>query len=89
MAKTARQPYQPLTLNKMEKYNEVDFELHGAIQILHDYTLMHLRKRNCIESVAAYEYKNGKVEPFDAIKSLQRIKRTMKKVESGIENLLT
>lgn len=64
---------------------EEHFELHGAIQVLNDYSFMHLRKRNCMESVAAYEVVNGKLEPFDELKSLRRLRKQIKKVDSLLE----
>lgn len=64
---------------------EQQFELHGAIQVLNDYSFMHLRKRNCIETVACYEVKNGKIEPFDELKSLRRLRKQVKKVDTLLE----
>ena len=64
---------------------EEKFELHGAIQVLNDYSFMHLRKRNCMESVACYEVTNGKIEPFDELKSLRRLRSQVKKVDWLLE----
>jgi len=64
---------------------ELGFELHGAIQVLNDYSFMHLRKRNCIESPSVYELANGKLEPFDELKSLRRLRKQVKKVDQLLE----
>lgn len=64
---------------------EQQFELHGAIQVLNDYSFMHLRKRNCIESPALYEHISGKLKPFDELKSLRRLRKQVKKVDELLE----
>ena len=64
---------------------ELEFELHGSIQVLNDYSLMHLRKRNCVESPSFYEIKNGQLEPFDELRSLRRLRRQVRKVEQLLE----
>lgn len=63
---------------------EFVFELHGSIQVLHDYSFMHLRRRNCVESVALFEL-TQKLEPFDEIKSLRRLRKQIRKVDSLLE----
>ena len=61
---------------------ELDFELHGAIQVLNDYTLMHLRKRNCVETENMYNFSNNeKLKPFNEINSLRRVRKQIKKVD--------
>lgn len=64
---------------------DLEFEVHGAIQILHDYTIMHLRRRNCVENIAAYEFRNGPVRPFDQLVSLRRLRKQVKKVDGLLE----
>ena len=55
--------------------NEVEFELHGVIQLLNDYTSMYLKKRTCVESPALYNLRNTEPAlPFDKIKTLQRLR---------------
>jgi len=65
-----------------ENFDEFPMELHGSIQVLHDYSIMHLRKRNCVESVAAH---NGEIEPFDELKSLRRLRKQLKKVDNLLD----
>lgn len=72
---------------KDEIFDEKESELYGAIQVLHDYTLMHLRKRNCVENPGIYTLRN-ELKPFDTIISLKRIKRAITKTEHAIHNLL-
>jgi len=65
--------------------NEVEFELHGVIQLLNDYTSMYLKKRTCVESPAVYSLKNGEPAPFDKIKSLQRIRDLSNRYQELLE----
>ena len=65
--------------------NEVEFELHGVIQLLNDYTGMYLKKRTCVESPAVYSLKNGEPTPFDKIKALQRLRDLSNRYQELLE----
>lgn len=70
-------------MEKKDEFDEKDFELHGAIQVLHDYTLMHLRKRECVESIGLHTLRN-ELKPFDSLVSFKRLKRQTIKVQDLI-----
>lgn len=68
-----------------DDWDDVPFELFGQIQLLHDYTLMHLRQRNCVQSPAVYSMAN-ELAPFDELKSLKRLKRSAQKFLVALED---
>ncbi len=70
---------------KQDNYDESGIELHGAIQVLLDYSAMHIIKRNQVHSME--KYATGFIDKqFNEIESLRRIRKQAQKVIDLIGN---